>query len=90
VNLGPVFSFHLQNSNGVFETELNGNPADVTNIALESFVADKMAGISIGSGLMYNLDSRKTVSTEIRFNGLFGNNEYLGKNQINLLLAYTF
>lgn len=81
-NFGPVFSFHTTNSNGVFNLE-NENTVNF------SFVRKRYFGLTVGAGVVRNIDHRKTMSLELRTSTFFGDDRSLGKNQANLILGFT-
>lgn len=86
LNFGGAISYHLSNETYLKEVSPNGNVHE----SEVDHVANLMAGASIGIGVQRYVSVRNLVSAEVRITKYPGNQDYFGKEQLMVLLSYSF
>lgn len=60
------------------------------NIPINDLLIENMVEYTIGTGVQYNIDHRRRLSAEIRYSVYKGDPNYLGANQLALLIGLSF
>ncbi|REE00140.1 porin family protein [Marinoscillum furvescens] len=86
LNFGGAVAYHLANETYLKEVSPSGSvhESDVAH------VANLMAGASMGIGVQRYVSVRNLISAEVRFTKYPGSQSYFGKNQLAVLLSYSF
>ena len=91
VNLGAMFNYYLKSEEILYEADIEGDIAEIY-LWSPSFVSKHHIGVSLGSGIQYMLDYRKSLFLELRYNRLIGlsDQHYFNTDEIQLLTGIIF
>jgi hypothetical protein len=90
VNIGGSFTYNIRNNNAVCKATI------FNNIIAEEFnnstiYSEKQIGYTVGSGIQYNIDYRKSIFFELRFNNLYGlTKETYGNKNFQGIIGINF
>jgi len=71
VNAGCTYAYCFRNNNGLYTTTIGDNIIEIEKSNKTDVYSPKQVGYSIGGGIQYNLDYRKSLFLEFRYNNLF-------------------
>lgn len=72
-NLGPAYSYHIKNESILHKSILMAHDvSDLTKTTLESVMPSHEIGYAIGCGLEFDLDFRRSIFFEVRYDNQFG------------------
>ncbi len=87
-DIGGTYSYNIKNKCSIYTTEITNNIVDIEKSINDNPYSQKRLGFSAGAGIQYNIDYRKSVFFELRFNSLFAlTNEALGNESIQFLIS---
>jgi hypothetical protein len=91
VNMGAIFSYNIKTEEIMYEADIEDDIV-VINSWSPSFVSTDYLGISIGSGIQYVLDFRKSLFFELRYNRLFRltDQAYFDTGELQLITGINF
>lgn len=73
LNLGPSYSYHLKNESVLHKSFLmDDNPNEFKNTTKESVIPSHEIGYAIGGGFEFDLDYRRAIFFEVRYENQFG------------------
>ncbi len=90
VNAGGIYSYHLKNESKVYRSTNDQNVISISERSQKQLISDAMLGYSFGIGVQRNLTKKKVASGELRINNLLGKDETSNKNQLELLMSFSF
>lgn len=90
INAGGIYSYHLKNESKIYESSIDQNVITINEVLQYSLISEGMFGFSYGLGLQRNLNYRKIVSAELRFNQLYGKETTLNKSQLEIFTSFSF
>jgi hypothetical protein len=90
INLGGLVTFNIKNENLLFETTVLNNIIEINDTQNISLIGKYQAGYSVGTGIEYSLNLKKSLFVELRYNKLFDNVGVLNESVINLITGISF
>ncbi len=72
VNIGSTFSYNYRNENMAYTAIISNNIVEINEIYHYKIYSDKLFGYTIGSGIQYNIDFKRSLFVELRYNSLRG------------------
>jgi opacity protein-like surface antigen len=82
--------YNIQNSNEIYVSEKNVNTVTIEKVEDLNVTKKSMLGLSLGTGVQYQLNYRNYISSEIRYSRFFNTKDFLGIDQIQLILSFSF
>lgn len=90
MNAGATYSYIIRNQTGIYQTTILNDVIEIIGIN-EKLCSKNQFGFTIGSGMQYNLDIRKSVYFELRYNRInMGSNENYVNNSFQILSGISF
>ncbi len=88
-NIGGVFSYHIKNTNQIYISSINEDVISIHDLNTETFLDDYLIGYTMGVGFQYNLNYRKTITAELRYDYYFGSQNTLNMSHIKALIGFS-
>jgi hypothetical protein len=89
-DIGGTYSSKIKNKCTIYTTEITDNIVDIEKSINDNPYSQKRLGFSAGAGIQYNIDYRKSVFLELRFNSLYAlTKEALGNKSIQFLISFN-
>lgn len=90
INAGGSYLYHLTNKSSVYRSSIDQNTVRINKVEQKPLLSTSMVGYSLGIGLQRNIDFRKVVAGELRFNHFPGNDITFQKIQLETLVSFSF
>jgi hypothetical protein len=92
INAGCMISHDIRNKNAVYLSEHMGDVIEINKVNTYDIVSREQLGFSGGAGCEVDIDYRRSISLEVRYNYLLPitSDVTLKKDQLNLLIAFAF
>ncbi len=65
INIGGTYVYNIKNENSVYI-----GPADIHKVNTRNLYSDKQIGYSLGGGIQYNINLKKSLFLELRYNSM--------------------
>jgi Outer membrane protein beta-barrel domain len=72
INLGTTFAYNIRNEFDSYSSTISNQIVEIEKLNLTTIIPDKQIGLSFGGGIQYNIDYRKSLFFELRYNTTFG------------------
>jgi hypothetical protein len=91
INAGGIYTYDIQNKSALYISELINDVIEITPLNNTDFVSKKYFGFSGGAGCEIDLDYRRSILLEVRYNFVFPSSQNsLRKQQFNFLVGFAF
>lgn len=91
VNAGGVFTYNIRNNNAVYAATISNDIIEIQETNKSSIYSEKQIGYAVGGGIQYNIDYRKSLFFEFRYNNLYGlKKETYGNRNFQFLIGINF
>jgi hypothetical protein len=88
INFGGSFLYNFRNNNAIYTSTINDNVIEIEELKNINIYSEKQFGYSLGGGIQYNLDFRKSIFVELRYNNLYGlTDETYGNNSFLFIIG---
>jgi hypothetical protein len=91
VNVGGAFTYNLRNNNAVYPATISNNIIEIEETNKRNIYSEKQIGYAVGGGIQYNIDYRKSLFFELRYNNLYGlTDETYGNKSFQFIIGINF
>lgn len=98
VNIGFTYAHNLRYESNMYSATQSQGQIEIRKLLDYSFIAKDQIGISIGSGIEYKLNFKKSLFFDVRYNHLYGlpdvksmdNAKYFRNSEINFMVSINF
>lgn len=87
INAGGIVAYHFKNEYAIYQALLNNDQVEISNVIKEPFLQKESIGLSIGGGMEYKLDYKRSLFFELRFNRFLSKADSNSMNSSNLSLT---
>ncbi|MEM8897990.1 MAG: hypothetical protein AAGC85_07785, partial [Bacteroidota bacterium] len=79
----------IQNEGEVYESKTDGRIKTIDKIPGDPLIPLNMLGYSTGIGIQRNIDYKRIISLELRFNQFLGNKRSMQESRFNVLIGFS-
>jgi outer membrane protein W len=92
INAGIIGTYFIKNETLLYETTINETIIEINDTEITSMISDYQLGYVIGGGLEYELNYKKSLFFELRYNNQYNleASEFLGNSVFSLLTGINF
>ncbi len=91
INLGGTFMYNMRNDNAVYKSIITNDIIEIEEKIKSKIYSEKQIGYTLGSGIQYNIDYRKSLFFEVRYNNLYGiTDETYGNKSFQCIMGINF
>lgn len=92
VNAGLVRTYYIKNESFLYETLENESTIEISKISTIEMLSDTQLGYSVGGGIEYKLNFKRSLFFEFRYNNQYGvgSTKTLGTSAFNLFTGINF
>jgi hypothetical protein len=91
INLGGTFTYNIRNNNAIYSTTITNDIVEIEKTNTSNIYSEKQIGYTIGGGIQCNINYRKSIFFEIRYNNLYGiTEETYGNKSFQYIIGLNF
>lgn len=91
INLGGCFVYNIKNNNAIYTTTITNNIVEIEEVNESNIYSEKQIGYSMGGGIQYNINYRKSLFFELRYYNSYAiTNETYGNKSFQCIIGLNF
>lgn len=91
VNIGGTFTYNVRNNNAVYTATISNDIIEIEETNNSNIYSAKQIGYAVGGGIQYNIDYRKSLFFEVRYNNSYGlTKETYGNKSFQCIIGINY
>jgi len=90
VEIGPIYSQAIINKNSIYAYRMDSNAVTITNITHKNIFQNINGGISIGIGVLANINNKYAIVSEFRYNSFAKKLNVITLNELSFNFGIEF